>query len=137
MPADKSYSKTSDYRRATKPLMEKRRRARINQCLNELKTLVLDALHEDPSRHSKLEKADILDMSVRYLQNIQRQQVAAAIATDPAVFNKFKAGFNECAAEVRRYVSQIEIDYNLRQRLLSHLGNTIARLATPTTACTC
>lgn len=32
-----------------KPIMEKKRRARINQCLNELKTLILDALKKDVS----------------------------------------------------------------------------------------
>lgn len=30
--------------------MEKRRRARINNCLNELKTLILDAMKKDVSR---------------------------------------------------------------------------------------
>jgi hairy-and-enhancer-of-split protein len=29
--------------------MEKRRRARINNCLNELKTLILDAMKKDVS----------------------------------------------------------------------------------------
>ncbi|XP_076357973.1 uncharacterized protein LOC143250811 isoform X2 [Tachypleus tridentatus] len=112
--------------------MEKRRRARINQCLTELKTLVLDALREDPSRHSKLEKADILDMTVKHLQNVQRQQVAAAIVTDPTVLSKFKAGFSECASEVTRYLNRIGIEKNLRQRLLNHLGNCISSLQTPT-----
>ncbi|XP_067139815.1 transcription factor HES-1-like [Centruroides vittatus] len=124
MPAEKSNMKTSENRRATKPIMEKRRRARINQCLSELKTLILDALNKDPSRHSKLEKADILEMTVRYLQNVQRQQMAAAISTDPTVLNKFRAGFNECATEVSRYVSRIEgVDPALRQRLLNHLSH--------------
>lgn len=133
MPTEKPPSKTSDYRRATKPIMEKRRRARINQCLSELKALILDALNEDPSRHSKLEKADILDMTVRHLQNIQRKQVAAAIATDPSVLNKFKAGFNECATEVSRYVSRIDgIDNNLSQRLLNHLGSCVSSLQNTT-----
>ena len=51
-------------RRSNKPIMEKRRRARINNCLNELKTLILDATKKDPARHSKLEKADILEKTV-------------------------------------------------------------------------
>ena len=34
---------------AKKPLMEKLRRARINDSLNELKSLVLDALNKDVS----------------------------------------------------------------------------------------
>lgn len=134
MPAERPVSKASENRRATKPIMEKRRRARINQCLSELKALILDALNKDPSRHSKLEKADILEMTVRHLQNIQRQQMAAAISTDPSVLNKFKAGFNECASEVSRYINRIDgVDAGLRQRLLSHLSNCLTAMnaATP------
>lgn len=55
--------------------------------------------------------------------------VAAAISTDSSVLNKFKAGFNECATEVSRYVSRIEgVDPALRQRLLSHLSNCLASM---------
>ncbi len=34
---------------SNKPIMEKRRRARINHSLNELKTLILDAMKKDVS----------------------------------------------------------------------------------------
>ena len=34
---------------SSKPLMEKRRRARINQSLNELKNLILEAMKKDVS----------------------------------------------------------------------------------------
>lgn len=34
---------------ASKPIMEKRRRARINESLNELKTLILEAMKKDVS----------------------------------------------------------------------------------------
>ncbi|XP_013792054.1 transcription factor HES-4-A-like [Limulus polyphemus] len=133
MPAERPTSKITDYRKATKPIMEKRRRARINQCLTELKTLILDALNEDPSRHSKLEKADILDMTVRHLQNVQRQQIAAAITADPSVLNKFKAGFNECAAEVSRYINRIDgVENSIRHRLLNHLANCVSSLQNTT-----
>lgn len=57
-------------RRSNKPIMEKKRRSRINQCLDELKTLILETDNER-SRHSKLEKADILEMTVRYLQTLR------------------------------------------------------------------
>lgn len=119
-------SRASEIRRATKPIMEKRRRARINQCLTELKALILDALNKDPSRHSKLEKADILEMTVRHLQNVQRHQVAAALSTDPVVMGKFRAGFAECATEVSRYVSRLEgVEPSLRQRLVGHLTSCV------------
>jgi hypothetical protein len=35
---------------SNKPIMEKRRRARINHCLNELKNLILDAMNKDVSQ---------------------------------------------------------------------------------------
>ncbi|KAG8034210.1 hypothetical protein G9C98_001295 [Cotesia typhae] len=39
--------RTGENRRSNKPIMEKRRRARINNCLNDLKTLILDAMKKD------------------------------------------------------------------------------------------
>lgn len=39
----------NENRRSNKPIMEKRRRARINNCLNELKGLILDAMKKDVS----------------------------------------------------------------------------------------
>jgi hypothetical protein len=57
-------------RKSNKPIMEKKRRARINHCLNQLKALILEADNER-SRHSKLEKADILEMTVKYLQTFR------------------------------------------------------------------
>lgn len=40
---------------SNKPIMEKRRRARINNSLNELKTLILDAMKKDVS-NTKIKK---------------------------------------------------------------------------------
>nr|KAF6268139.1 hes family bHLH transcription factor 4 [Myotis myotis] len=93
---------------SSKPVMEKRRRARINESLAQLKTLLLDALRKEVSRggarsrgrgaepesggpagcsrphrprpqsarHSKLEKADILEMTVRHLRSLRRGPAA-------------------------------------------------------------
>lgn len=77
-----------------------------------------------PARHTKLEKADILEMTVKHLQSVQRQQLSMAIQTDPTVIHKFKTGFVECAEEVNRYVSQLDnVEPCVRQRLSSHLNN--------------
>ncbi|KAJ8918565.1 hypothetical protein NQ315_013070 [Exocentrus adspersus] len=123
-----STRRVSDNRRSNKPIMEKRRRARINNCLNELKALILDAMKKDPSRHSKLEKADILEMTVKHLQNLQRQQVAMSAAADPNVINKFRAGFSECVTEVSRFPG---VDAVVRRRLLQHLANCLNQGSKP------
>eukprot|EP00062_Callorhinchus_milii_P016542 gi/632967954/ref/XP_007900269.1/ PREDICTED: transcription factor HES-2 [Callorhinchus milii] len=66
---------SSELRKALKPLMEKRRRARINESLNQLKTLILPLIGKDSPRYSKLEKADILEMTVRFLKDLPKSPV--------------------------------------------------------------
>ncbi|KAG5871478.1 Protein deadpan, partial [Gonioctena quinquepunctata] len=116
----------AELRKTHKPIMEKRRRARINHCLNEIKTLILEAMNKDPSRHSKLEKADILEMAVKHLQNVQRQHLAMAMAKDSTVLRKFKNGFNECASEIDKYMGQVDgADSTMKQRVSNHLQKCI------------
>lgn len=59
-------------------------------------------------------------MTVKHLENLQRQQVAMSAATDPSVLNKFRAGFTECAGEVGRFPG---LDATVKRRLLQHLAN--------------
>lgn len=100
-----SYAlKSLPYFQANKPLMEKRRRARINQSLAALKALILDSARLENTKHSKLEKADILELTVRHLQ---RQRSLA----QPGL-SRYKAGYQDCSREVS-YVSKI----NLSERL--------------------
>ncbi|KAG5889654.1 hypothetical protein JTB14_028932 [Gonioctena quinquepunctata] len=79
--------KPSEPRRANKPLMEKRRRARINQSLAALKTLILDTAKADNTKHSKLEKADILELTVRHFQRHRSLDVKGV--------NQYKAGYTD------------------------------------------
>lgn len=65
-------------------------------------------------------------MAVKHLQTVQRQQLAIAMASDPTVLQKFKAGFNECSDEVNKYIDQIEgADSELKERIKSHLQKCI------------
>ncbi len=57
-----------------KPLLERKRRARINKCLDELKDIMTVALQAQGENVSKLEKADILELTVRHLQKLQQSQ---------------------------------------------------------------
>ncbi|KAF7287365.1 hypothetical protein GWI33_001723 [Rhynchophorus ferrugineus] len=63
-------------RKIRKPLMEKKRRARINESLEVLKTILLECDPELAARAApkgtKLEKADILELTVEFLRGIQR-----------------------------------------------------------------
>ncbi|CAG5896956.1 transcription factor HES-1-B-like [Menidia menidia] len=119
----------TESRKSSKPIMEKRRRARINESLCQLKALILDALKKDSSRHSKLEKADILEMTVKHLRNMQRLQMTAAVNTDPLVLSKYRAGFSECVGEVTRFLSTCEgVNTDVRTRLLGHLAACVTQM---------
>ncbi|KAK7067111.1 hypothetical protein SK128_011281 [Halocaridina rubra] len=132
---DSDTGTRNDLRKSNKPLMEKKRRQRINRCLNELKTLVLEALKKDPARYSKLEKADILEMTVRHVQALHRQESSAGrmvsysgrltsryLGVDEKA--KYRAGFTQCAAEVTRYLtSMTDVPHDLHMKISSHLSS--------------
>ncbi|XP_052819796.1 hairy/enhancer-of-split related with YRPW motif protein 1-like isoform X2 [Mya arenaria] len=106
--------------------MEKRRRQRINDCLVQLKSLVLQAMNKDTTQYSKLEKADILEMTVKHLKLVQRQQMTAAMTTDPNAISKYRAGFNECAAEIARYLDNVNGgNPDLKSRVMNYLGSSM------------
>ncbi|XP_003380318.1 protein deadpan [Trichinella spiralis] len=58
---------------ANKPLMEKRRRARINRSLDELKSMLICSTKPSIPGHSKWEKADILEMTVQQMRTLRTQ----------------------------------------------------------------
>ncbi|XP_065060392.1 transcription factor HES-2-like [Rhopilema esculentum] len=113
-------------RKANKPLLERKRRARINDCLAELKNLVLTSLNKDISRFNKMEKADVLDMTVQYLKACKMRKANE----DSAV--SFRAGFNECASEIIHYIMTLDdVDRVTKAKLLSYLA-TSCKLAEST-----
>ncbi|EDV31154.1 uncharacterized protein Dana_GF14690 [Drosophila ananassae] len=124
-------------KRTNKPLMEKRRRARINQSLAILKALILESTKsqnakngEGQAKHTKLEKADILELTVRHFQRHRNLD-------DPSV-NKYRAGYTDCAREVARYLATPEpppmgtmptlAEPGSKARLLRHLDQCIAEI---------
>ncbi|XP_035392558.1 transcription factor HES-1-B-like [Electrophorus electricus] len=113
--------------------MEKRRRARINSSLCQLKTLILDALKKDTSRHSKLEKADILELTVKHLKNVQHAQMTATLCTHQPALGKYRAGFSACMNEVTRFMSTCEgASGEFGARLIAHLASCVSQTSVPT-----
>ncbi len=126
-----------------KPLLERKRRARINKCLDDLKDIMVSALQSEGESITKLEKADVLELTVRHLQKLKRQN-ALGLTPQATYAGRFKAGYAHCAQAVSQYMtSQNDINLEVKTRLFSHLGNCIQALdsmppsvlsmATPTT----
>ncbi len=112
-------------RKRRRGVIEKRRRDRINTSLNELKRLVPTALEKSGS--AKLEKAEILQMTVDHLKVLQSRGLNDYSSTsDPhrLAADYHSAGFRECAAEVARYLVSVEgmdVQHPIRLRVMSHL----------------
>nr|XP_034974694.1 transcription factor HES-3 [Zootoca vivipara] len=83
--------------------MEKRRRARINLSLEQLKAL-LEKNYSHQIRKRKLEKADILELSVKYMKSLQpsAQGVSLTKSAD------YQAGFRSCLQGVRQFLLRSE-----------------------------
>ena len=137
-----------------KPLLERKRRARINRCLDDLKDIMVAALQSEGESITKLEKADVLELTVRHLRKLKEQN-ALGLTPQATYAGRFKAGYAHCAQEVSKFVSQLQVmnssaegqklgnqiknhqnrpimalDVNVSTRLLSHLGGCIQALET-------
>lgn len=106
----------------TKPMLERKRRARINRCLDELKDLMVTALASDGENVAKLEKADILELTVRHLHKLQRQQ---RLSANPVIdADRFRAGYTHCANEVSRCLATTPgVDVVLGTKLMTYLAH--------------
>ncbi|XP_071607990.1 transcription cofactor HES-6 isoform X2 [Heliangelus exortis] len=65
-------------RKTRKPLVEKKRRARINESLQELRLLLADSEFQ-----AKLENAEVLELTVRRVQAVLERRALAAPASTP------------------------------------------------------
>ena len=95
-------------RATSKPLMEKRRRERINKSLSELKNILLEALKRDQSSCSKLEKADILEMTVKYLNQTKMMtgSYPSPYQTGSQTGNGFNTGYNRAQEECIKMIRE-------------------------------
>ena len=90
-----------------KPLLERKRRARINRCLDDLKDIMVAALQSEGESITKLEKADVLELTVRHLRKL-KQQNALGLTPQATYAGRFKAGYAHCAQEVSKFVTHLQ-----------------------------
>ncbi|XP_067881428.1 hairy/enhancer-of-split related with YRPW motif protein 2 isoform X2 [Heterodontus francisci] len=110
-------------RKKRRGIIEKRRRDRINNSLSELRRLVPTAFEKQGS--AKLEKAEILQMTVDHLKMLRATGGKGFLDAHALAMDFMSIGFRECLAEVARYLNSVEgLDTSdpLRLRLVSHLN---------------
>ncbi|XP_034537540.1 transcription factor HES-5-like [Notolabrus celidotus] len=97
-----------------KPQVEKLRRERINSSIEQLKSLLgPEFLKKEPD--SKLEKADILEMTVCVLRQLQQRNQAV----NSAAVNQ---GYSRCVQEATHFLSREQVKMMSQRRLLNHFN---------------
>ncbi|CAF3347110.1 unnamed protein product [Rotaria socialis] len=105
---DYSDSSEQSSRKFAKTCVEKKRRDRINKSLDELKDLM--ALTDERARYQKLEKAEILEMTVNYIRNLKRHMHNSA--------DDYENGYKQCSEEMWKLIySSPNIIPEQRERL--------------------
>ncbi|XP_027865497.1 transcription factor HES-7-like [Xiphophorus couchianus] len=108
-------------KRILKPVVEKKRRDRINQSLAELRRLLLLSTSDPRLQNPKIEKAEILDLAVEYLKKWADRKDLNNDLRPPAASGKFgpaesrfapfvrseSAGFQQCMAQLNSYMHRI------------------------------
>ncbi|CAL8336675.1 unnamed protein product [Lota lota] len=126
---------TKDRHKLRKPVVEKMRRDRINSCIEQLKALLeKDFQKQEPN--TKLEKADILEMTVLFLRQQLQTQSAAPHAAHSHGYarcwketlhflsaNSVEEGHSRCVQEMAHFLSKDEVKTQSNRRLLDHFQN--------------
>lgn len=119
-------SKTYQYRKVMKPLLERKRRARINKCLDELKDLMAECVAQ--TGDAKFEKADILEVTVQHLRKLKESK--KHVPANPE--QSFRAGYIRAANEVSRALASLpRVDVAFGTTLMTHLGMRLNQLEQP------
>ncbi|CAC5399780.1 HES1 [Mytilus coruscus] len=114
-------------RKTSKPVTERRRRERINNSLMQLKSLVLRGTNKE--EHVKMEKADIMDMAVRYIEDHQQRQVAEEQEKQQLTVQSFLQGYSTCIHEVSRHQSIHGYSNEIVTSLSNHLSSTLTAMS--------
>lgn len=114
---DSFYGTQKTDRKVRKPLVEKKRRARINESLAELRNLLAGT-----DFHAKMENAEVLELTVKKVEDILKNRNQESERINREASERFAAGYIQCMHEVHMFVSSCPgIDATVAAELLNHL----------------
>ncbi|XP_065104630.1 hairy-related 8a [Paramisgurnus dabryanus] len=130
---DKNFN-AKEERKLRKPLIEKKRRERINSSLEQLKGIMVDAYSLD---QSKLEKADVLEITVQHMENLQRSHGPGSHGPGTGFESRqrYSSGYIQCMHEVHNMLLSCPgMDKPLGARLLNHLLKSLPHISAEATS---
>ncbi|KAM4675086.1 transcription factor HES-7-like [Discoglossus pictus] len=92
---------TKEDKRLMKPVIEKKRRDRINQSLEHLRTLLLEATQDESLKNPKTEKADILKKTVHFLRTCHAQ----GHEDEKNTLSEYEGGFQEGLSKATSFLN--------------------------------
>merc|ERR1711973_736725 len=111
-PEPAPMSRTHQYRKVMKPLLERKRRARINKCLDEIKDILVESMQMEGESVTKLEKADVLELTLKHLQKLKAQQrlvpKPAPARSQADIAQNFSQGYKACVNQVSQFLTSLE-----------------------------
>ncbi|CAL8069197.1 unnamed protein product [Calicophoron daubneyi] len=142
-------------KKRNKPLMEKRRRQRFNRALDELRTMLMNPATKSQSR---MEKADILELTVKFVRNViaSRKPPTVTQSSDikynvpPNNVQMFLYGYASCESTVRQAFKDVfseealselsssvspQFVASLLNRLSSQRDNAVSSILSPVCSC--
>ncbi|XP_052788499.1 enhancer of split m8 protein-like [Mya arenaria] len=118
---DSTREVSSYLRKVRKPQLERKRRERMNASINRLKLLIADTIRQQMAPMTRVDKADVLELTVFHLTRLQQCQRATRVASE-ATAASFNAGFRDCAREtVTLLGTNNATDTNLTTSVSDHL----------------
>ncbi|XP_073819380.1 enhancer of split m5 protein-like [Musca autumnalis] len=121
-------SKTQHYLKVKKPQLERERRARINKCLDTLKSLVAEFQGNDSILH--MDKAEMLETAVSFIKTQGRKPIVTATSTPQISMDSFRHGYMNAVNEVSRVIAATPgMNVQLGKAVMIHLGSEYNRLS--------
>ncbi|NXJ64901.1 HES5 factor, partial [Rostratula benghalensis] len=105
--------------RLRKPIVEKLRRDRINSSIEQLK-LLLEKEFQRHQPNSKLEKADILEMTPPRVTLLSYSALAAFAASAKSLQQDYCDGYTWCLKEALQFLSLHSASTETRMKLICH-----------------
>ncbi|XP_063786222.1 transcription factor HES-7.1-like [Pseudophryne corroboree] len=116
-------------RKILKPQVEKRRRERINSSLEKLRVLLSQAMTSEKLKNPKIEKAEILEHTVEFLQS---RMMPSEVQEEHS--QNFQSGFQRCLQTTVHLInSNLQLSQVSRDLLFQQLSSSNLLEASSTT----
>ncbi|BFZ22991.1 hypothetical protein BsWGS_26030 [Bradybaena similaris] len=113
------------HRKGKKLLAEKKRRARINNCLLQIRNIVCEGEDDKDTDLEKMEKAEILEKTLEVLTRLRHDYTSpgnSSYSTRKAMAVRYASGFSSCAEESIRYIQNSHlVPAEVKVQLQAHL----------------